>query len=62
MLTLNVDWFQAFDRTVVAIYLTLNNLPSTEQQKKENVILIGTTQDQVSQSRSRRTTIIWKHS
>lgn len=43
MLTLNVDWFQAFDRTVVAIYLTLNNLPSTEQQKKENVILIGTT-------------------
>lgn len=53
MLTLNVDWFQAFDRTVVAIYLTLNNLPSTEQQKKENVILIGTTQDQVSQSRSR---------
>lgn len=45
MLTLNVDWFQAFDRkapySVGAIYLTINNLPRSIRFKKENVILAG---------------------
>lgn len=45
MLTLNVDWFQAFDRkapySVGAMYLTINNLPRSIRFKKENVILAG---------------------
>ena len=45
MLTLNVDWFQAFDRkapySVGAIYLTISNLPRSIRFKKHNVILAG---------------------
>ena len=44
MLTLNVDWFQPFDRTqysVGAIYLTVQNLPRNERYREENVIVVG---------------------
>lgn len=45
LLTLNVDWFQAFDKkgpySVGAMYMTINNLPRHLRFKKENVILVG---------------------
>ena len=44
MLTMNVDWFQPFERGVYslgAIYLTVQNLPRTERYKPSNLILVG---------------------
>ncbi|OAD66185.1 hypothetical protein PHYBLDRAFT_160680, partial [Phycomyces blakesleeanus NRRL 1555(-)] len=44
MLTLNINWFQPFDRRTHssgAIYLSINNLPQSERLKSENVILVG---------------------
>ena len=43
LLTLNVDWFQLFDRvySVGAIYMTVQNLPRSERFKTENIHLIG---------------------
>ena len=44
LLTLNIDWFQPFDRgvySVGAIYLTIQNLPRAERFKSENILLIG---------------------
>ena len=44
LLTLNIDWFRHFKNSHCscgAIYLGVNNLPRTEQFKKENVILVG---------------------
>lgn len=45
MLTMNVDWFQAFDQKQPysdgVIYFTINNLPRSIRHKKENVILAG---------------------
>lgn len=44
LLTMNVDWFQPFERgvyTVGAIYLTVQNLPRDERYKPENIILVG---------------------
>lgn len=44
LLTLNVDWFQPFDRgvySVGALYITVQNLPRSERFKSENVLLIG---------------------
>ena len=44
LLTLNIDWFQAFQRgiySVGVIYLTVNNLPREERYKPENVIIAG---------------------
>ncbi|KAL1925882.1 hypothetical protein VTP01DRAFT_7272 [Rhizomucor pusillus] len=44
-LTLNVDWFQPFStgriHSAGAVYLTINNLPHSEQYKPWNVILVG---------------------
>ena len=44
LLTLNVDWFQPFERDVYslgAIYLTIQNLPRNIRYKPENIILVG---------------------
>lgn len=44
LLTLNIDWFQPFDRgiySVGAIYMTIQNLPRSERYKLENILLIG---------------------
>lgn len=44
LLTLNVDWFQPFDRGIYslgAIYMTVQNLPRNIRHKPENVILVG---------------------
>ena len=44
LVTLNVDWFQPFLHTqysVVAMYLTIKNLPRSIHCKEENVILVG---------------------
>lgn len=44
LLTMDVDWFQPFTHTeysVGAIYLTVQNLPRSERNKDENVILVG---------------------
>lgn len=44
LLTLNVDWFQPFERDVYAlgaIYLTIQNLPRRIRYKPENIILVG---------------------
>ncbi|OAD79021.1 hypothetical protein PHYBLDRAFT_157699, partial [Phycomyces blakesleeanus NRRL 1555(-)] len=44
MLTLNIDWFQPFERQIHssnAIYLSINNLSRSERLKSENVILVG---------------------
>ena len=44
LLTLNIDWFQPFDRgvySVGAIYITIQNLPRSERYKVENILLIG---------------------
>ena len=44
LLTLNVDWFEPFERgvySVGAIYLTIQNLPRSIRYKPENIILIG---------------------
>lgn len=44
MLTLNVDWFQPFDRRVYSvgvIYLTVQNLPRDQRYKIENLIIVG---------------------
>ena len=44
LLTLNVDWFQPYERGVYAIgafYLTIQNLPHNEHYKTENIILVG---------------------
>ncbi|OAD65345.1 hypothetical protein PHYBLDRAFT_153595 [Phycomyces blakesleeanus NRRL 1555(-)] len=43
MLTLNIDWFQPFDKVTyscVAIYLTINNLPCSDLFRAKNLILI----------------------
>ncbi|OAD67758.1 hypothetical protein PHYBLDRAFT_151287 [Phycomyces blakesleeanus NRRL 1555(-)] len=40
---LNIDWFQPFDDVTYscgAIYLAINNIPHSEQFKKENMILV----------------------
>ena len=45
LLTLNVDWFQPFQRgtcySTGAIYLTVQNLPRQERYRAENLILVG---------------------
>ena len=44
LLTVNVDWFQPYERgvySVGAIYLTIQNLPHDERYKTENIILVG---------------------
>ena len=44
LLTLNVDWFQPFERNVYslgAIYLTIQNLPRSLRYKPENILLVG---------------------
>ena len=44
MVTLNVDWFQPFERDVYsvgAIYLTIQNLPRSIRYKPENILLVG---------------------
>ena len=44
LLTLNVDFFQPFEREVYsvgAIYLTIQNLPRNERYKTENIIIVG---------------------
>ena len=44
MVTLNVDWFQLFERgvySVGAIYLTIQNLPRSIRYKPENILLVG---------------------
>ena len=44
LLTLNVDWFQPFERNMYslgAIHFTLQNLPRSIRYKPENVILVG---------------------
>ena len=44
LLTMNVDWFEPFERgvySVGAIYLTVQNLPRDERYKPENIILVG---------------------
>ena len=44
LLTLNVDWFQPFERSMYslgAIYITIQNLPRSIRYKPENVILVG---------------------
>jgi len=44
LLTLNVDWFEPFERgvySVGAIYLTCQNLPREERNKLKNIILVG---------------------
>lgn len=44
LLTLNIDWFQPFTRSIYstgAIYLTIQNLPRSERYKSQNVILVG---------------------
>lgn len=42
-MTLNVDWFQPFDRRVYSvgvIYLTIQNLPRDQRYKIENIIIV----------------------
>ena len=44
LLTLNVDWFQPFERNMYslgAIYLTIQNLPRSLRYKLENILLVG---------------------
>jgi len=44
LLTLNVDWFEPFERgvySVGAIYLTIQNLPRDQRYKPENIIIVG---------------------
>lgn len=44
LLTMNIDWFQPFTRSVYstgAVYLTIQNLPRCERYKSKNVILVG---------------------
>ncbi|KAL1925906.1 hypothetical protein VTP01DRAFT_7245 [Rhizomucor pusillus] len=45
LVTLNIDWFQAFDKkgpySVGAIYMTVKNLLRAERYQKENIILVG---------------------
>ena len=44
LLTLNVDWFSPFDHgcySVGAIYLTIQNLPSSLRNNPDNIILVG---------------------
>ena len=44
LLTLNVDWFQPFERNMYslgAIYLTIQNLPRNLRYKPENILLVG---------------------
>lgn len=44
LLTLNVDWFEPFERgvySVGAVYLTIQNLPRNERYKPQNVIIVG---------------------
>ena len=44
LLTMNVDWFEPFERGVYSvgvIYLTVQNLPPTERNKPENIIVVG---------------------
>ena len=44
LLTLNVDWFEPFERgvySVGAIYLTIQNLPRDIRYKAENILLVG---------------------
>ena len=44
LLTLNVDWFEPFERgvySVGAIYLTIQNLPHDIRYKAENILLVG---------------------
>jgi hypothetical protein len=44
MLTINIDWFQPFTQSQHSsggIYLTIQNLPRGERNKKENVICVG---------------------
>lgn len=44
LLTLNVDWFQPFERGVYSvgvIYLTIQNLPRDQRYRLENIIIVG---------------------
>ena len=44
LLTLNVDWFEPFERgvySVGAIYLSIQNLPRDVCFRPENIILVG---------------------
>lgn len=44
LLTLNVDWFEPFERgvySVGAVYLTIQNLPRNERYKPQNIIIVG---------------------
>ena len=44
LLTMNVDWFEPFERGVYSvgvIYLTVQNLSREERYKPENIILVG---------------------
>ena len=44
LLTLNVDWFEPFERgvySVGAIYLTVQNLPRADRNRIENIIIAG---------------------
>lgn len=44
LVTLNVDWFQPFERdiySVGAIYLIIQNLPINVRYKPENSLLVG---------------------
>lgn len=44
LLTMNVDWFQPFERSVYsvgAIYLTVQNLPRDKRYKPDNIIVVG---------------------
>ena len=44
LLTLNVDWFEPFERgvySVGAIYLTIQNIPRAERYKPENIMIVG---------------------
>ena len=44
LLTLNVDWFEPFERGVYSvggIYLTVQNLPRVDRNRIENIIIVG---------------------
>ena len=44
LLTLNVDWFEPFERgvySVGAIYLSIQNLPRDVRYHPENIIIVG---------------------
>ena len=43
-LSLNIDWFQSFkhiNHSIVALYLSMQNLPRHERYASENILLVG---------------------